>query len=418
MRLLVPLLAVAMLAGLLVSLTTPQRASAAVGDYRPATYNMQGGGGAGGSKWTTDITQLINAGYNVIALQEAGPRPPISAGNPTWTSGYMGGNQQWAGWRIQRYTWDPWPNRLNIPWYIYWVRTDFGGNRVNLAILTPFLANSVMIARPAFWGNNGLPTSRPSLGVRLGNTLFFSVHALANGGTDGRQLVQNISALAGTRIWAAMGDWNRQPGDLALQRGRFKYTSGGPTHIGGTGTNRELDYMVSNERIAGYGGIARGFGSDHLAVGFRRLSAYTGVSLLNAHDGNRAMQFTTAVGGTFMIVGNQTAGTYGHWNFQPRGSGLYRIANTASGKCWRDSQGMIIQWDCNSDSNQLFDLNYWQDTGQLQIKPKDRNTCVGDDPSFGYGSQIVTTDSCSGGETRINFKFDYDPGPNAPLVVF
>lgn len=76
-----PLFVVTMLASLLVTLGAPQRASAAVTDYRPATYNMQGGDG----KWTADIVQIINHGYNVIALQEAGPRPPGSA-RLEWTS--------------------------------------------------------------------------------------------------------------------------------------------------------------------------------------------------------------------------------------------------------------------------------------------------------------------------------------------
>ncbi|MGW0584907.1 hypothetical protein ACWD25_55565 [Streptomyces sp. NPDC002920] len=421
-----PMLAAAMLAGLIVSLTTPQRASAAVGDFRPATYNMQGGGGAGGSKWTTDVTQLMNAGYNVIALQEAGPRPPASAGNPISTSGYMGGNQQWAGWRVQRYSWDPWPNRINMPWAIYWVRTDFGANRVNLAILTNQPASSVLIARPAFWGSNGLPTSRPALGIRLGNTLFFTVHALANGGTDGRQLVQNISAVAGNRMWAAMGDWNRQPGDLTLQRGQHKYTSQSPTHMGGNGTNRELDYMVSNERIAGYGGITRGFGSDHMAVGFRRLAANAGVQLLNAHDGNRVLevesQNSISSGSSIVSLGTRP-GPYGHFKFVRANDGNYtiRVTKMAPGsieQCLDAIDTRLLRYSCDGTTSQRFDVQYWDDTGQLRLKPLNRTTCLGDDTDFGWGSEIVTTMNCNKGEARFNFRFDNDPGPNAPLVVF
>ncbi|MEU9347690.1 hypothetical protein AB0D74_41485 [Streptomyces sp. NPDC048278] len=429
MRYLVATLALAMLACLVASFSTPQRASAAVEDYRPATYNMQGGMSAGQSKWTTDLPQIMNAGYNVIALQEAGPQPPASA-RLTWTSPYLSGNDHWRGWRVYEYEWDPYPNRINPPWHIYWVRTDFSGpagvngGRVNLAILTTFDAAEAFVARPAFWGSNGLPTSRPALGIRLGQTLFFSVHAVSgNGaGNDGPGLLNQISALAGTRIWAAMGDWNREPDDLAIRRGWHRYRTNGATHmslVAGRTVNRELDYMVSNERIAGYGGVAHGYGSDHMAVMFRRLAASAGVQLLNSHDGNRAMEFRTNVNGTYMVVGNASAaGRYGHWRFQPAGSGFYRVVNVSTGSCWRDSGGSILQWDCNTNSDELFDLNYWNDTGQLQIRAKNRNTCVGDDTQFGYGSMIVTTASCSGGETRLNFKFDYDPGPNAPLVVF
>lgn len=425
MRFLVPMLAVAILVGLLVSITTPQRAAAAVEDYRPATYNMQGGAGAGGSKWTTDLPQLMNAGYNVIALQEAGPQPPASA-VLQWTSDYLSGNQQWAGWRVQRYEWDPFPRRLNMPWYIYWVRTDFGGNRVNLAILTAHRADSVLIARPAFWGNNGLPTSRPALGIRLGQTLFYSVHALASGGGDGRGLLNNIAAQAGTRTWAAMGDWNRVPRDLQTQRGWHRYTSDRPTHMGAGSANRELDYMVSNERITGYGGHARGFGSDHLSVGFFRMRANASVQLLNAHDGNRALEVeaqNSTTYGSSIVANNTTPGPYGHYKFVSAGNGNYtiRVTKTQSGveeQCLDARDTRLRRYQCDGSSRQLFDLQQWGDTAQLRIKPLNRTTCIGDDTDFGWGTEIVTTMACSKGEARFNFRFDNDPGPNAPLLVF
>ncbi|NNN29155.1 hypothetical protein HLK59_02055 [Streptomyces sp. S3(2020)] len=424
------LLAVAMLAGTLVTIATPQRAEAAVEDYVPATYNMQGGSGSGGSKWTTDIMQLINSGYNVIALQEAGPRPPASAGEPKWTSDYLGGTQHWAGWRVQRYEWDPYPNRINLPWNIYWIRTDFSGpvgtsgGRVNIAIMTPFRADSTLVARPVFYGNNGLPTSRPALGIRLGQTLFYSVHALSSGGNDGVSLVNNISAQANGRTWAAMGDWNREPANLQLQRGWHKYTSGGATHMGGNGTNRELDYMVSNSRIAGYGGIARGFGSDHLAVGFRRLAANASVQLLNAHDDNRALEVEAQGTGSYIVATSKTPGPWGHFRFVNAGNGNYTIrvmkrnANEPE-QCLDATDAQLTRFDCVSGDNaQLFDMRYWNDTGQLQIKPLNRSTCLGDDTDFGWGSEIVTTMSCSKGESRFNFRFDKDPGAGANPVVF
>ncbi|MGW1667475.1 hypothetical protein [Streptomyces sp. NPDC002324] len=413
-----PALAVAMLAGLIVSLTTPQRASAAVDDYKPVTYNMQGGGGAGGSKWQTDVMQLMSAGYNVIALQEAGPRPPASAGNPAWESGYLGGNNQWRGWRVQRYNWDPWPRRLNLPWYIYWLRTDFGGNRVNLAIVTAQPANRVMVAPPAFWGNNGLPTSRPALGLQMGpNTVFFSVHALASGGNDGRQLLQNIATQAGTRTWAAMGDWNREPANLISRPGWHKYTSGRATHISPSGTNRELDYMVSNSLMAGYGGVGRGFGSDHLAVLFGRLAANASVELLNAHDRNANLTTANTLSGTAVITGRR--GTNSTWKFRPRGGGLYQIVQKSSNKCMSDGGNKMILWDCDDGIDQKFDIDYWRDTGQLKIKPAgESGTCLGDDTHDGFFTEVLPTMNCGKGEARFNFRFDYDPGPNAPLVVF
>ncbi|MFJ9565125.1 hypothetical protein ACIRQQ_34450 [Streptomyces fuscichromogenes] len=432
MRLLVPVMAVGLLAGLIVSLTTPHRASAAVEDYKPATYNMQGGTAGNDSKWTTDIMQLINGGYNVISLQETGPRPPSSA-QLAYDYGLMGGTANWTGWHVSRYTWDPYPRSINPLWNIYWVRTDFSGpggtlgGRVNLAIVTPFNAASVLLTRPAFYNNNGVPTSRPALGIRLGqNDLFFTVHALSPNGNDGSALLSRISSLAGQRNWAAMGDWNRDPGRLAIQPGMHKYTSNGATHIGANGNNLELDYMVSNNRIAGYGGVSRGFSSDHLAVGFRRLAANAEVQLLNAHDGNRALEVESANsstdGSSIVSEGTLGAGPYGHFKFVPAGDGNYTIRITKrdanySEMCLDAVDTRLRRYSCDGTASQRFTVQYWSDTGQLRLKPVNRSTCLGDDTDFGWGSEIVTTMSCSKGEARFNFRFDRDPGPNAPLVV-
>ncbi|MFE4755026.1 hypothetical protein ACFRIB_32980 [Streptomyces mirabilis] len=411
MRHLVPALVLALLAGLSVSLSSPaQHAEAAVEDHTNATYNMQGGG----SKWTTDVSQIARRGFNVIALQEVGSQPP---GRLTWTSGYLGGSSNWNGWRVQEYRWRPLGQSSD--WYIYFVRTDFSGaagangGRVNIAILSRDHPSQVHIARPAFYGNNGLPTSRPALGITLGNTLYFSVHAVSPSGNDGARLVENIAAIAGQRTWAAMGDWNRNPDNLSIRRGWHKYTAGGATHQGGN----ELDYMVSNERIAAYRGWTRGYGSDHWSVEFRRLAANAEVELLNTHDGFRHITFANTVNGTRLISGATNPDTYSGMEFRPAGNNLYSIVESYSGKCWSDNSGGIILWPCNGAGDQLFDMRYWNDTGQIQIKPKNRTTCVGDDTDSGWGSELLTTLSCSGGQTRINFRFDEDPGGN-PAVVF
>lgn len=415
LRFLVPLFVVTMLASLLVTLGAPQRASAAVTDYRPATYNMQGGDG----KWTADIVQIINHGYNVIALQEAGPRPPGSA-RLEWTSPYLTGNDQWNGWRVQEWLWRPQGQAAD--WHIYFVRTDFGGNRVNLAILTRYDANQVHIARPAFYGNNGLPTSRPALGITIGNTLFYTVHALATGGNDGAQLVRNIAGQAGSRIWAAMGDFNRDPSTLQIERGMHKYVTNEPTQQSGG----ELDYMVTNQRIPGYGAAAIGYGSDHYAVMFDVLRANAGVSLYNAHDGNRNIEVESRNATTYgssIVVRSRQAGTWGHFLFVPAGNGNYtiRVNQRPPGtkqQCLDAVDSRLRRYPCDGTDGQLFDMQYWDDTGQLRIRSVRRNTCLGDDTDNGYGSEIVTTLSCSKGEGRFNFRFDRDPDGSAAAVAF
>lgn len=413
MRRLVPMLALAMLAGVFVSLSTPQqKAEAAVEDNVNATYNMQGGG----TKWSTDIPQIINRGNTVISLQEVGPLPP---GVRVWTSPPLGATTQWAGWRVQQYQWRPLGQRRD--WNVYFIRTDLGGaagltgGRVNIAILSRDAATQVHVVRPSasFWDSRGIPTARPALGITVGNTLYFSVHAQASGGNDGAGMIQNIAAVAGNRLWAAMGDWNREPGNLATVRGQHKYTVGGATHQGG----RELDYMVSNERIAAYRGWTRGYGSDHFSVEFRRLAANAEVELLNQHDDFRHMMFSNTVSGTRLVSGDKNNSSYSGMKFRPAGNGLYSIVEYGSNKCWSDNAGGIILWPCNGKPDQLFDMRFWDDTGQLSIRPSNRTTCVGDDTVRGWGSEIITTARCNGGETRINFRFDQDPGGN-PAVVF
>jgi hypothetical protein len=241
------------------------------------------------------------------------------------------------------------------------------------------------------------------------------VHALSSGGNDGAQLLHNISAGAGTRPWAAMGDWNREPNNLQIQRGWHRYTSGQATH---PQANRELDYMVSNERIAGYGGVARGFGSDHFAVMFRRLAANADVHLRNAHDGNRYLEVSDWLGGT-VVNGHPYPDSSANQSFKfvSRGGGNYNIT-TKPGFCLDAHFSDLRQYACDGSPEQLFDMNYWDDSGQLKIKSVTRGTCIGDDARYGYGSGFVTTMACNKGEARFNFRFDRDPGPNAPLVVF
>lgn len=407
-KFLVPMFTLALLASVFQPLVAPQTASAAVDDFRPATYNMQGSSGGSATKWSTDIPQILRGGYNMVALQEAGPQPP---GWLAWTSQYLEADQNWRGWRVQHYRWRP-PGQA-ADWSIYFLRTDFGANRVNLAILTQQQASHVMVIRPAGW-RNGLPTTRPALGITVNGTDFYSVHASASGGGDGAQLLSNIADTSRGSIWAAMGDWNRPPNTLQTQPGWHRYISNRATHQ----NSRELDYMVSNQRMAGYGGVPRAYGSDHYAVMFRRLAANAGVMLLNSHDGGKHLGVQNSVWGTAVVNGGTP--NSGLWKFKAAAPGLYNIVNATTGTCWSDNNGRIIQWGCNGAADQLFKVSYWWDVpDQIRIRPVNRSTqCVGDDNRWGWGTEVFTTVNCNKGEARFNVRYDRDPGPNAPLVVF
>lgn len=171
--------------------------------------------------------------------------------------------------------------------FIYYARTDLGGNRVNLAIASRRQADEVFLLPP--------PTtlSRPMIGIRINNDAFFSIHALANGGADASAIVHNIDlffqrspTLASTN-WIIMGDFNREPVDLLstfeleLRLRTRIITNNAITQIS---ARRTLDYAVvgnSNRAIAPaplpqisastfFSGFRTHIASDHFPVTFRR----------------------------------------------------------------------------------------------------------------------------------------------------
>lgn len=181
------------------------------------------------NKWNSGVRRLITAGHDVIALQEAG-QVPASAGHLDAQGNMVAGpvqtfpSYQFNGrtYSVREYEWRPNGTRGGL-WYIYFLQTDFGANRVDLAIVTSHLADAVNVARPVFQG------SRPALGVRFNNTYFWTVHAMSGGGNDARALLEQIDADSGTRMWAAMGDFNREPHLLTVDQNMHIYRTGTPT---------------------------------------------------------------------------------------------------------------------------------------------------------------------------------------------
>src|SRR2546421_10616071 len=68
---------VALAAGCLTAAGTSAQA-ANLEQHNPATYNMQGASADTTPKWSSDIPGLLN--HDVLALQEAGPLPPLDPG--------------------------------------------------------------------------------------------------------------------------------------------------------------------------------------------------------------------------------------------------------------------------------------------------------------------------------------------------
>src|SRR5207253_3354945 len=67
----------ALAAGGLTAVGTSAQA-ANLEQHNPVTYNMQGASADTTPKWSSDIPRLLN--HDVIALQEAGPLPPLDPG--------------------------------------------------------------------------------------------------------------------------------------------------------------------------------------------------------------------------------------------------------------------------------------------------------------------------------------------------
>ena len=66
--------------------------------HNPVTYNMQGASQDTTPKWSSDIPGLLN--HDVIALQEAGPVPPLDPGG---VFSYQGTHTSASGLRVYHY---------------------------------------------------------------------------------------------------------------------------------------------------------------------------------------------------------------------------------------------------------------------------------------------------------------------------
>lgn len=181
-------------------------------DYKVVTWNLQGSSARTESKWDINIRQLISgAGApNLVMVQEAGSPPS----NAVDTGRLIG-----RGIPVRELIWQLGTNSRPVQVFIYFASLDALGGRVNLAIVSRRQADDVyVIPGPSV-------ASRPALGIRLGQDAFFTVHALANQGSDAGGLVdavfnffrnQTSPTLQATN-WMVAGDFNRAPDRLRMQ---------------------------------------------------------------------------------------------------------------------------------------------------------------------------------------------------------
>ncbi|MGG7048301.1 MULTISPECIES: cytolethal distending toxin subunit B family protein [unclassified Campylobacter] len=174
-------------------------------DYKLATWNLQGSSAATESKWNISVRQIVSGANaaDILAVQEAGSIPT--------TAMLTGRNERSADTIVTEFLWQLGSVSRPEQAYIYYANIDSGANRVNLAIVSRTRADEIIILPP--------PTtvSRPIIGIRIGNDVFFSIHALANGGTDAPAIVDSVFRHFANRpeiIWTIMGDFNRSPESL------------------------------------------------------------------------------------------------------------------------------------------------------------------------------------------------------------
>ncbi|WP_299945816.1 ricin-type beta-trefoil lectin domain protein [uncultured Microbulbifer sp.] len=265
-----------------------------IGDFSFATFNMQGANSDADSTWEVDVKgiltgerEYLGASRDLVALQEVGA-VPASAGAPlnSWE------DPEAPGAIVSEYSWTV--NRQT--YYIYHLPvfgdhdTPSDGRRTNIAIVSRYRASDVYI-HAATEG-----TSRESFGITINSgaqgstpTTVYTIHAGSYGRTrlnNADTILEEIALTHAGTSWLALGDFNR---DLenheypdangntlpnltpTLPNGSHLYRSFQPTHVFPTNDERpgELDFAVSSDFIAGFGGRNLPIYSDHAAVGFQ-----------------------------------------------------------------------------------------------------------------------------------------------------
>ncbi|MGL4178732.1 MAG: endonuclease/exonuclease/phosphatase family protein [Dermatophilaceae bacterium] len=244
-------------------------AQAAGPDQRTCTWNMQGASHVAENKWNHDVQPLMS-NCDVLALQEAGSVP---------ASATQVGTYDLSGGTIGVYNWGGTASR---PAYqIYWMQTDPNGNRVNLAIVAP-VGTASRVATFFVTGQK-----RPVLGVLIGNTWYFSIHANASGPNDVQGILTHINHEVEVVYqadhnaqydWVVLGDFNTSPAP-----GNFPLVSdwvippNGPTHNANLANpTSQLDFAATNSTDHPPQGLVelQVHNSDHYPVYYNFAACY------------------------------------------------------------------------------------------------------------------------------------------------
>jgi endonuclease/exonuclease/phosphatase family metal-dependent hydrolase len=352
------------------SLVAPAPATAALGDQPLISYNMQGATSGQDNKWTTTVGGYAERA-EVVALQEVGTSPPGAfVQNIAQPALPQHGNQGF----VQHHRW-----QFGHAFYeVYFLQTDANGGtgvggRVNTALVTQRPADEVTTVPN--------PNGRPALGVRFGDTWYFSFHARSMGGrpNDAPAMIAAVDATVPVnQTWVVLGDFNREPQQLrptlaqpwpvhAAQDGQGRYL---PTQQSG----HALDYAVARDRLAGIQLNRLGGGSaDHYAFALGALRG--GAQPTARYSSDRAVESMQAGGvldadreGTGNDTGiasyHRTGAANQAWGLDFYNDNTVRFRGRASGRCIDVQHGDtaeagrdLVLWDCNDTATQRWHVD-------------------------------------------------------------
>ncbi|KOU34452.1 hypothetical protein ADK54_40495 [Streptomyces sp. WM6378] len=379
-------------------------------EHHPVSYNMEGGqGGDVTPKWSNDVLQLTR-GHDVVAIQEAGPIPPMDRnGIFHWQE-----NIRANGHTVYHYLRNFGTPDSPVLRHVYFLETDPAGHRVNLAFVTHDAPtdDQVWVTAPT------LPNSRASLGVRFGQTIFNNVHGLARGhGPDipGQIEVIDRDQRRAGYDYAVLGDFNRDPDSLhgRLPADTHVYRPGVTTHLNGG----EWDYMVASRGVPLYTGHAmNGISADHLPVEFGAIPLRgAAFSLGNYHSysargAERILDIDRERpdnGTHILLYDNHHAGNQA-FEFIPGGGGAFWIGNPVTHKCLDMRRGQntgpgdwLNEWSCLHQSSQKWRVEYWKtDPGAAAIINEQTGDCLDVSREQNRNGSWAVIEPCNGHDSQ------------------
>ena len=410
-----------------------------VGDRPVASWNMQGSSSPNMDKWRTGVAYLADRA-DVVALQEAGSRPPPNApGTATNVHDLAHGNLLIAGnvngnpnilpprigSEVTHSIWQFGGPGFPQERHVYWLQTDRSANsqgdwntwtgHVNLAIVSTQPADDVVIVvnQLASATGNHPYSARAALGIRIDDQWYFTLHGMSGNGNDDAGLLRNIDRFvddqplaSGVGDWIALGDYNHLPdNNLAIPTGSRFYNTGQPTSsVFGQGrTPRELDYAVgtiaNSGVLVGRVGMAPGDRrgntiasmSDHVPVfvgPFRAAAEPTELyqdATVESMDGGGVLDVNNAATaeGTPVSSYLRNGDPNQRWTIQQYDDGTLRFVGKDSNRCldyFNDTNpkaGEAIElWDCSNLASQRWMPEYLGNSEYQLHNMVDRDLCL------------------------------------------